>query len=107
MIKKKASEIFGEVDPNLRVINGGVHYSERKPRVVTFEDWERVGGIRCSGCGDEVVRLIDGLCLQCHGEAEAERAKKAGEKSERRYFKNQLRKGTISLAQMREGRLGS
>lgn len=35
----------------------------------------------------------------------AEREKRKEDKAERRYYKEQLRKGTISLAQMREGRL--
>lgn len=107
MKKKRASEIFGSVDPHLRVIDGGVRRSGRKPRVATVEDWERAGGICCSDCGQEVVRLNHGLCPRCHGDAEAERAKMTGERAERRYYKDQLRKGTISLAQMREGRLGS
>ena len=71
-----------------------------------MNDWERSGGTFCS-CGSEVVRLIGGLCPQCHEKAEEERARKAGDKVERRYYKDQLRKGTISLAQMRGGRLGS
>lgn len=78
----------------------------KKNRLTSF-DWDKAGGTFCFSCGQEVVRLNHGLCPQCHGVAEENIAKKMQDKSERRYYKDQLRKGTISLAQMREGRLGS
>ena len=101
MKREKASEIFGRVDPHLRVINGGIRYKRRSNQ----EDWEKAGGVHCSECQQETARLVDGLCPQCWGDMEAERAKKAEDRAERRYYQDQLRKGTISLAQMREGRL--
>lgn len=72
---------------------------------ITREDWERAGGIYCSECHQETVRLLDGLCPQCHWDMESKQAEEAEDKAERCYYKDQLRKGTISLAQMKEGRL--
>ena len=100
MKKKRASEIFGSVDPHLKVIP-----ARRKSHRLTNEDWEKTGGIYCSSCHQETVRLLEGLCPQCQQDLENERARIAEDKAEKRYYKDQLRKGTISLAQMREGRL--
>jgi len=101
MKKKRASEIFRLVDPHLRVIDGGTHRKRRLAKV----NWDKTGGVICPSCNRETVRMIDGVCLQCHREKVAEREKRKEDKAERRYYKEQLRKGTISLAQMREGRL--
>lgn len=70
------------------------------------DNWEKSGGLFCSRCHGEVVRLINGLCPRCHGEDEKEIAGKMAMRAEKRYFTDQLRKGTISLADLREGRLG-
>lgn len=64
------------------------------------EDWERAGGVYCS-CGQEVVRLIDGLCPQCWALAEAERMEKFERKAEKRYYIDQLRQGGMTLTQMK------
>ena len=101
MEKKRASEIFRLVDPHLRVIDGGTHRKRRLTKV----DWDNTGGVTCPSCGQEALRMIDGICLQCYRNKVAEREKREEDKAERRYYKEQLRKGTISLAQMREGRL--
>ena len=101
MEKRRASEIFRLVDPHLRVIDGGTHRKRRLTKV----DWDKTGGVTCPSCNRETVRMIDGVCLQCYRDRVAEREKKEEDKAERRYYKEQLRKGTISLAQMREGRL--
>ena len=101
MKKKRASEIFRLVDPHLRVIDGGTHRKRRLNEV----DWDKLGGVTCPSCNRETVRIINGVCLQCHRDRVAEREKKKEDKAERRYYKEQLRKGTISLAQMKEGRL--
>jgi len=105
MGKKRASELFRQVDPGLKVIDGGTHYHRRRPRRSTEEDWDKTAGVICPDCKQETVRLIDGMCPQCHNEKVAEREGKEEEKSERRYYGRRLREGTISLAQMREGRL--
>jgi len=69
------------------------------------DDWDQTNGIICPNCGQEALRMIDGICLQCYRNKVAEREKRKEDKAERRYYKEQLRNGTISLAQMREGRL--
>lgn len=67
--------------------------------------WEATGGSFCSKCGAETVRLFDGVCLSCNYEIIAEREQKQADKAERRYYQRRLTEGTISLAQMMEGRL--
>lgn len=84
MIKKKASEIFAEVDPHLRVIDGGVRKhgsvaqrlepSPHKREVVGSNparptDWEAAGGATCPRCGGEALwfRPGDGVCNNCAG----------------------------------------
>ena len=101
MERKRASEIFRLVDPHLRVIDGGTHRKRRLTKV----DWNKAGGVVCPACGKETFRMIDGICFQCCRDKVAEREKRKEDKAERRYYKEQLMKGTISLAQMREGRL--
>jgi len=101
MRRKRASELFHQVDPNLRVIDGGVHRHKRS----TSKDWDKTNGVICSNCGQGTLRMIDGICIQCHRAKVAEREKRKEDRAERRYYKEQLRKGIISLAQMREGRL--
>ena len=107
MIKRRASEIFAEIDPHLKVISGGTNRRRHGNSHLHNHNWDRAGGLNCPQCKAETVRLISGLCPQCHQEAEAERARKLEDRTERRYYHDQLRKGTINLAQMREGRLGS
>lgn len=68
-------------------------------------EWDKTLGITCPNCGKEALRMIAGICLQCYRDKVAEREKIKEDKAERRYYTEQLRKGTISLAQMREGRL--
>jgi len=57
MLKKKASEIFRPVDPDLRVVEG--HRRANK------KDWEKSGGALCTQCGEEAVRFLNGVCFQC------------------------------------------
>lgn len=68
-------------------------------------EWDKASGIICSNCEQETLRIIDGVCLQCYRAKVAEEEERLGRKRERRYYAEQLRRGTISLAQMREGRL--
>lgn len=103
MPRRRIAEVFGAVDPNLKVISGGVRRRKKQSEV----NWDLAGGLRCKKCGAEVVRLINGYCVDCDTLREAERVERAGEAAERRYWAEQLRKGTVSLAQMKEGRLGS
>lgn len=74
-------------------------------RKMMIDDWERAGGINCPKCHQEVVRIINGLCPQCHHAREKADAEQVEDKTMRRYYKRGLRRGTISLGQMREGGL--
>lgn len=80
---------------------------EIRHHITTEEDWDKAGGFFCPQCGQEIVRLINGVCFDCNGVNSAAFAEKQEDKASRRYYRDQLRNGTISLAQMREGRLGS
>jgi len=62
MKRKRASEIFGSVDPNLKVIDAS-HRHSKKP----LSDWEASGGAICPSCKEEAVRFRpqDGVCRQC------------------------------------------
>lgn len=65
MRQKTAAEIFREVDPNLKVIPGGIRHRTRKSSL-TSNDWDRAGGLFCPGCGHETLRLIDNRCPTCY-----------------------------------------
>ncbi len=68
-------------------------------------EWDKANGVVCPACEHESLRMINGICIQCYREGVAEEEKKKEDRTERRYYKDQLRKGTISLTQMRGGRL--
>lgn len=102
---KRASEIFAKVDPKLKVIDGGTHYRRKRPYRITNADWFNAEGLVCFSCGQEAMRVTDGLCLKCQRKIEAERMGEVEDKSMKRYYQAKLREGTISLAQMREGGL--
>lgn len=106
MIRKRASQILGEADPKLKVINGSVRRRSRKEPVMTDADWEKAGGLTCTHCHRETVRLVNGVCPQCNGDKEKRLAEKLERRAERRYYQDQLRKGTIKLSDLRVGRLG-
>lgn len=107
MRRKKASEIFNAVDPNLKVIDGGIHYHKHRLHHSTNEDWEKLSGVYCSNCDQEAMRLIDGLCPQCYNRITAEREEKLGREKEKNYLVRLFNKGLITRKQLREGRLGS
>jgi hypothetical protein len=92
------------IDPELNIIPGGVR---RRRREAAEADWLATGGIICKTCGAEVVRLIEGECPQCYKARVAEKEKVEEDRSMRRYFRRALNKGTLSLADLRDGRLGS
>lgn len=68
-------------------------------------DWIVSGGLYCPKCGSNMVRMINGQCLQCYKATVMEREKKAEDRSMRRFYYRRLREGTISLREMRENRL--
>jgi len=72
---------------------------------VNGHDWERLGGIFCSSCHQEVLRLIDGLCIFCYRKKIAKREADLEDASMRRYYQRALSRGEISLAQMRDNQL--
>lgn len=90
------------VDPNLNIVPGGLRH---RMKIRNERNWEAAGGLLCRQCDQETVRIFDGLCFGCHYEMVAGREQKQEEKSEKRYYRRRLSEGTISLAQLREGRL--
>ena len=69
------------------------------------DDWEKSGGLFCPSCGNEVVRIIEGRCPQCHQAMIAIREAQAADRAERRYVVQRLREGTLSLHDLKRGRL--
>lgn len=74
-------------------------------RMMTSEDWKRAGGVYCTECGSETVRLIKGLCLACWQRGEAEREEREGRKREKRALIRAFSQGRITLREMKEGHL--
>lgn len=102
--KKRASEIFGAVDPHLTVIDGGTRRRHRS-KPLTRNDWERARGVTCQVCGRETLQSINGLCPQCANAKEAERLEQQENNTMRRYYSRKLREGTLDLHRMKEGLL--
>lgn len=106
--RKRASEIFGPVDPNLKVIDGGTHRWHRRqhrPEPLSQEEWDRVRGVLCPRCNNETLRLINGVCLQCARQMSQEWEEKKEDKAMRNYYRAKLRAGTLDIHRMREGLL--
>jgi len=99
---RNVREALRAVDPDLKIIPGGMRHSRKK---LTENDWEAAGGLFCSKCGRETVRNFNGVCLNCYREDVAIREQKQADRAEKQYYRRKLSEGTISLAQMREGRL--
>lgn len=104
MRRKRASEIFAEVDPHLKVIDGGTRHRHRS-LPITHNDWESAKGVICQDCGRETLQIINGLCRQCAKAKEANRVEEQETNSMRRYYARKLRGGTLDLHRMREGLL--
>ena len=102
MSYRNVREALRAVDPDLKIIPGGVR---RSKRTAGTKDWEACGGLFCTRCGQETVRMFDGMCLTCYHEDIAQREQKQADRAEKQYYRKKLSEGTISLAQMREGRL--
>lgn len=102
MRRKKASEIFGPVDPNLNVINAGHRPRKRKP--MTTRDWDNAAGVECPNCHRETLRTINGVCPRCAHQVEAERVENQEVETMRRHYAQELRNGTISLSKMKQNR---
>jgi uncharacterized Zn finger protein (UPF0148 family) len=71
MKRKRASEIFAAVDPNLKVIDGGSRRRRRrKLSAQSMLDWQKLGGTKCPRCGQDALRFRpqDGVCIVCAGQ---------------------------------------
>ena len=99
---RNVREAISAVDPDLKIIPGGVRRRKRKP---DKNEWEKAGGLFCTRCGQETVRIFNGVCLNCSREDIARDEQKQADRAEKQYYRKKLSEGTISLAQMREGRL--
>jgi len=104
MKRKKASEIFGAVDPHLKVIDGGTRRRHRTTPL-TQMDWDRARGVICQECGRETLQIINGLCPKCSKAKEMNRVEEQETNAMRRYYARKLREGTLDLHRMREGLL--
>lgn len=102
--RKRASEIFAEVDPNLKVIDGGTR-RRHSSTPLTKREWDKAKGVTCQGCGRETLQSINGLCPQCANSKEAERVEEQEKNSMRRYYSRKLSEGTLDLHRMKEGLL--
>lgn len=93
---KKAKEIFGQVDPNLRVVSAGRHkktVKREETEMVSVNDWENAKGRMCSKCGRECFRVIDSLCSLCNNKKVAKDDRKMEIASLVKDIRFQLRKG--------------
>jgi len=66
--RKRASEIFGAVDPHLKVIDGGSRRrNSKRPSAKAEADWNKLGGSKCPRCGIDALRFRpeDGVCVFC------------------------------------------
>jgi hypothetical protein len=101
---KRASEIFGEVDPHLTVIDGGTrHRHLSKP--LTQRDWDSAEGVICKICGQESFRLKGGVCIHCIERKELQDIEEMGRKQTKRYLIRALQTGQITVSDAKAGRL--
>jgi len=69
------------------------------------EGWERAKGVICPRCGQETLRIIDGLCPRCVQAKEAVETETMEKKATVRYFRRALNHGEVTLGQARDGEL--
>jgi len=106
--RKKASEIFGSVDPNLKVVDGGTHRRRRRQYqsdLLSQDDWDRAKGVNCKICGQESFRLKDGICIHCLEEKAIQDIEEMGRKQTKRYLIRALQAGQITVSDAKAGRL--
>jgi hypothetical protein len=104
--RKKASEIFGPVDPNLKVIDGGKHHRHQcQNNHLSQDDWENAKGVNCKICGQESFRLKDGICIHCLEKKELQDIEEMGRKQTKRYLIRALQAGQITVSDAKAGRL--
>lgn len=98
---KPSSRLLRQVDPDLKIVSG----NHRKKKSASLEDWKNAGGASCPECGQETVRFLNGLCPTCARRVEEESEEQMEDRAMRNYYKDKLKRGTISLSQMRQGGL--
>lgn len=69
------------------------------------KEWDNACGVYCPRCHHETMRVLDGLCSQCQSRVEEERVEKLERRKMKRYYTDKLRRGEITLSQMRRGEL--
>ena len=105
MKRKRASEIFAAVDPNLKVIDGGTRCRRhRKLSARAMLDWQKLGGTKCPRCGGETQRLIEGKCPQCYRAMVGIQEAGVEDRAERRHVQRLFREGRVSVRDLGEGR---
>lgn len=93
------------MDNKLEAALGVTRVVHRRYRQEADGQWERASGAACPNCEQETLQIVGGLCPRCRRGTSAKRDGQVEERTMRRYYQRQLREGTISLAQMREGNL--
>ena len=66
------------------------------------DQWDAAAGVICPKCGEEALQIVGGICLKCHKAKKGQTEDKLEDKAERKFYQGELRKGTISLRQLRE-----
>jgi hypothetical protein len=102
--RKRASEIFGAVDPHLTVIDGGTRHRHRS-KPLTEMDWDSAEGVICKICGQESFRLKGGVCIHCLEKKELQDIDELGRKQTKRYLIRALQTGQITVSDAKAGRL--
>jgi len=67
-----------------------------------MDNWERAAGVECPQCHQEAFQIVKGVCARCHKAKVGETEEVLEDRAERRYLKDRLREGTISLDQLRD-----
>ena len=70
-----------------------------------MSEWDDAAGPRCPECGEETFRLIEGRCPSCYQAMTIEKEMEAEDKTLRRAYSRRLHQGTISVKELRSGRL--
>lgn len=71
------------------------------------EDWSRCAGIICPRCNRESFRMVEGVCFSCYSHKIMKKEENMEDHAMKDYYRRALREGTVSLVEMREGRLGT
>jgi len=64
-------------------------------------------GVICLECHQEAFQIVNGVCARCYKKKVGETEEVLEDRAERRYLRDRLREGTISLDQLRDPDLDS